>query len=178
MGSEMCIRDRLSIDPTHPFPFLPNLGFGVVLYLEAKGRDPLFAVLPVPLNVPRFIEISNEKKAKNYIAIEDVLQHFASDLFPDFSINASGVFRITRDSGITVDERAEDLVEHFESLLKQRRRGRVIRLEINTNMAETLRDFLTQSFACQTDMISDKASVLGLRAVSYTHLTLPTICSV
>ena len=65
--------------------------------------------MPVPLNVPRFIEISNEKKAKNYIAIEDVLQHFASDLFPDFTINASGVFRITRDSGITVDERAETL---------------------------------------------------------------------
>ena len=156
----------LSIDPTHPFPFLPNLGFGVVLYLEAKGRDPLFAVLPVPLNVPRFIEISNGKKIKDYIAIEDVLQHFASELFPDFTINASGVFRITRDSGITVDERAEDLVEHFESLLKQRRRGRVIRLEINADMAETLRDFLTQSFACQLDMISDKASVLGLRDLS------------
>ena len=75
-------------------------------------------------------------------------------------------FRITRDSGITVDERAEDLVEHFESLLKQRRRGRVIRLEINADMAETLRDFLTRSFACQLDMISDKASVLGLRDLS------------
>jgi len=78
----------LSIDPTHPFPFFPNLGFGVVLYLEAKGRDPLYAVLPVPLNVPRFIEISNGKKIKDYIAIEDVLMCFS--ILPPIS------FRISR----------------------------------------------------------------------------------
>ena len=156
----------LSVDPTHPFPFLPNLGFGVALSLEAPDREPLFAVLPVPLNVPRFIKIGGRGKAYVYIAIEDILSHLASSLFPDFDITATGVFRITRDSGITVDERAEDLVQHFESLLKKRRRGRVIRLEINSAMEASLREFLIHSFGCQEEMVSDTASKLGLRDLS------------
>ncbi|WP_427454525.1 RNA degradosome polyphosphate kinase [Litorimonas sp. WD9-15] len=156
----------LSIDPTHPFPFLPNLGFGVALRLEAEDRDPLFAVLPVPLNVPRFIKIETSGKVSGYVAIEDVLRHFASSLFPDFNITETGAFRITRDSGIAVDERAEDLVQHFETLLKQRRRGRVIRLEIDQEMEHTLRDFLVQSFNCDEEMVSNAAMILGLRDVS------------
>jgi len=156
----------LSVDPTHPFPFLPNLGFGVALSLEAPNREPLFAVLPVPLNVPRFIKIGGRGKACVYIAIEDILRHYASSVFPDFDITATGVFRITRDSGIAVDERAEDLVQHFESLLKKRRRGRVIRLEINSAMEASLREFLIQSFGCQEEMVSDTASKLGLRDLS------------
>lgn len=156
----------MSVDPAHPFPFLPNLGFGVALALEADDRDPLFAVLPVPFNVPRFIDIKCPSKVNGFIAIEDVLQHFAPSIFPDFTITKSGIFRITRDSGIAVDERAEDLVRHFESLLKLRRRGRVIRLEINQSMDETLRDFLMRSFDCTEDALSDTASILGLRDIS------------
>lgn len=112
----------LSVDPAHPFPFLANFGFGVVLGLEKPERDPLFGVITVPLTVPRVIEITSNGKARNFVFIEDVLQVFAKDIYPDFDITSSGVFRITRDSGIAVDERAEDLVRHFENLLKERRR--------------------------------------------------------
>ena len=78
----------------------------------------------------------------------------------------SGVFRITRDSGIAIDERAEDLVLHFEDLLRERRRGRVIRLEINKKMQPELRDFLINSFDCVDETIEEAADVLGLRDIS------------
>jgi len=101
----------LSVDPAHPFPFIPNFGFGIILGLEKPKRDPLVGVITIPLKVPRIIEINSSKSARNFVFIEDVLQAFAKDIYPDFDVTASGIFRITRDSGIAVDERAEDLVE-------------------------------------------------------------------
>ena len=156
----------LAVDPAHPFPFLPNLGFGIVLGLQQEGRDPLFGLMTVPLNVPRVIEIQSSGKTRNFVSIEDVLRTFAAEIYPDFDVTASGVFRITRDSGIAIDERAEDLVLHFENLLKKRRRGRVIRLEINKNMEAELRDFLISSFDCADETIEERADILGLCDIS------------
>ena len=156
----------LAVDPTHPFPFLPNLGFGIVMGLKQEGRDPLFGLMTVPLTVPRVIEIKSSGKSRNFVSIEDTLRTYASDIFPDFEVTASGVFRITRDSGIAIDERAEDLVQHFESLLRKRRRGRVIRLEINKDMEPALRDFLIHSFDCGDETIEERAEILGLCDIS------------
>lgn len=156
----------LAVDPAHPFPFLPNLGFGIVLGLDRSARDPLFGLITVPLSVPRMIEIQSEDKIRRFVSIEDVLQTFAADIYPDFTITSSGVFRITRDSGIAVDERAEDLVQHFENLLRKRRRGRVIRLEINKKMKPELREFLINSFDCRDEAIQDGANKLGLRDIA------------
>jgi len=155
----------MAIDPAHPFPHIPNLGFGMVLGLKRKGRkEPLYALLPVPAHVPRFIMLG--KKQRDVVMIEDVLEHFASALFPDFTVTGQGVFRITRDSDIAVDEEAEDLVRHFEFLIKKRRRGRVIRLEINADIEPDLRDFLIESFECWDEDIQETEMMLGMADLS------------
>lgn len=155
----------ITIDPAHPFPHIPNLGFGMVIALKRKGRkEPLYALLPVPAHVPRFIALG--KKQRDYVMIEDVLEHFASALFPDFSVMGQGVFRITRDSDIAVDEEAEDLVRHFEFLIKKRRRGRVIRLEMNTGIGADLRGFLIESFECWDEDIQETEMMLGMADLS------------
>ena len=152
----------MAVDPAHPFPFLSNLGFGIVLGLEKEARDPLFGLITVPLAVPRVINIQSDSKTRNIVLIEDVLRSFSDDIYPDFDVTESGVFRITRDSGIAIDERAEDLVQHFENLLRKRRRGKVIRLEINNKMKPALRDFLVSSFDCADETIEEAADMLGL----------------
>jgi len=156
----------LAVDPAHPFPFLSNLGFGIVLGLKQEGREPLFGLMTVPLSVPRMVEIKSSGKTRSFVYIEDVLRTYAEDIYPDFEVTESGVFRITRDSGIAIDERAEDLVRHFENLLKKRRRGRVIRLEINKNMDLALREFLIDSFDCVEETIEERADILGLSDMS------------
>ncbi len=157
----------LAVDPAHPFPFLPNLGFGMALSLSVEGRtDPMFGLVPVPAHVPRFVELSSSSKQKTYVLIEDILTHYAADLFPDFKIMAMGNFRITRDSDIAVDEEAEDLVRHFEFLLKKRRRGRVIRLELNKGIEEDLKEFLIESFECWDEAIEESSQVLGMADLS------------
>ncbi|MEP1230956.1 MAG: RNA degradosome polyphosphate kinase [Litorimonas sp.] len=153
----------LAVDPAHPFPFLPNLGFGMALTLLEKGSNvPMFGLIPVPAHVPRFMCLNQTGKRRDYVLIEDVLTYFAPDLFADFDLGETGMFRITRDSDIAVDEEAEDLVRHFEFLLKKRRRGRVIRLELNSGISTDMREFLIESFECWDENIQDVSNFLGM----------------
>ena len=158
----------MAVDPAHPFPFIPNLGHGVVLDLKRKnGKGSMNALIPVPIHVPRFLPLPiGKKKEQIYVMIEDVLQHYAADLFPDFKLNSSGVFRVTRDSDIAIDEEAEDLVLHFEFLMKKRRRGRVIRLEMNAGISPQLSEFLIESFECWDEDISETDSIVGMTDLS------------
>ncbi len=159
----------LAIDPAHPFPFISNLGFGMVLSLQRKNNpDPLYAIIPIPHHIPRFIHVKYDKKKKVdvYVSIEEAMKLASPDLFPDFTIRGTGLFRITRDSDIAVDEEAEDLVQHFEFLLKKRRRGRVIRLELNPEIRDDLRDVLIDGFECWHEDILDSSSFLGMASLS------------
>lgn len=153
----------LSVDPAHPFPFLSNLSLGLVASLTHReaSDEQAFGLIPVPSHLPRFLQLSVGTKKRDYVRIEDVLAHFLPGLFPDFMVNSTGLFRITRDSDIAIDEEAEDLVRHFEFLLKERRRGRVIRLELNDGIDAELRHFLTESFECWEEDIQE-ADFLGM----------------
>ncbi len=157
----------LTVDPAHPFPFIPNLGFGMILSLRKPDNpDPFYAIVPIPYHVPRFVKLKDGKKTDVYVRVENVLAHFVPDLFPDFEIVNHGLFRVTRDSDIAVDEGAEDLVQHFEFLLKKRRRGRVIRLQLKPGIKDDLRDFLIEGFECWHEDIQDTASFLGMSSLS------------
>ena len=153
----------LAVDPAHPFPFMPNLGFGMALSLKREGEaDIMNALIPVPVHVPRFIVLHKGKKSASYVMIEDVLDHYAASLFPDAAVLECGEFRVTRDSDIAIDEDAEDLVQHFKFLMKKRRRGRVIRLEVHADMPSTLKDFLVESFECWDEAVIETDSIVGM----------------
>lgn len=158
----------MALDPGHPFPFIPNLGFGLVLSLKPKKTEaPLKALIPIPSNTPRFIKLSSRAKKKNtYVFVEDVIRHFAGEFFSRHTVLGSGLFRITRDSDIEVDEKAEDLVQHFEVLLKQRRRGRVIRLRLEDSMPDELRAYLTENFETDEQDIYSISGRLGIAELS------------
>lgn len=160
----------ISVGPAQPFPFIANLGFGMVFSLRRENAedDLHYGLIPVPAHVPRFIPIymSSKGKTRHYVCIEDVLRHFAGELFTDAQIMEGGGFRVTRDSDIAVDEEAEDLVRHFEFLLKKRRRGRVIRLEMTDYMSADMRAFLMESFECWDEYVQDNSSFLGMSDLS------------
>ena len=150
----------LAVDPAHPFPFLSNLSLGLVVAMRREGetaaQDTAFGLVPVPDHLPRFVQLAAGSKRRDYVRIEDLIAYFLPDLFPDFDIARHGLFRITRDSDIAIDEEAEDLVRHFEFLLKERRRGRVIRLELNAGIDPELRSFLIESFECWDEDIQEE----------------------
>jgi len=131
----------LALDPAHPFPFIPNLGFTLALQLLRK-RDSkaITALLPVPSQLKRFIRLPGSPS--RYISLENVIYLHLHRLFPGYSVLGSGLFRIIRDSDVEVEEEAEDLARLFELLVKRRRRGSVIHMVCSASMPEALRDYI------------------------------------
>ena len=151
----------LAVDPAHPFPFIPNMGLVLALELFRESDDrTMNGLLIMPSNLDRFIRLPG--RAIRFIALEDVLSLYFERLFPRFQLLGKGMFRLIRDSDMEIDEEAEDLVRTFESMLRRRRRGHVIRLKITADMPEALRDFVIDQLGVDGDDVFTLDGILGL----------------
>jgi polyphosphate kinase len=155
----------LAVDPAHPFPFLPNRGKSIVLQLQ-RGADKrrLEALVPMPPQIGRFIRLPGA--AIRFLPMEHLIVQFYEKLFPGFELLGSGIFRVLRDSEMEIDEEAEDLVRLFESALRRRRRGSVIRLTVNGSMPDDLRSFVIDQLGVGPQDVFSLEEMIGIDDLS------------
>jgi polyphosphate kinase len=142
-----------ALDPAHPFPFVQNEGMGLLFTLTRdETAEQIIEMVLIPSALPRFVRVPDEVTGVDggaaagrggalYISIASLIQRYAAALFPGFTIQGDGLFRVLRDSDIEIEEEAEDLVRTFRSAIQRRRRGQVIQLELEEDFdpaAETL----------------------------------------
>ncbi|AGF74603.1 polyphosphate kinase [Bartonella australis AUST/NH1] len=157
----------LPIGPDRPFPFIPNLSLSVAFQLSRHADEySTMAVLCVPMSLKRFILLPHEGNGFRFIASEDIISLFINHLFSGYEVSGFGAFRIIRDSDIEVEEEAEDFVRFFETALKRRRRGQVIRIEFDAKMPENLRGFIMSGLAVSDNRISVLDGLLALNMIS------------
>lgn len=154
-----------ALDPAHPFPFIPNLGLSVLFSLTRKSDgENVRELVMIPSSLPRFFRIPGEPA--RFMTLENAIRRFSHRLFPGYDVRESGLFRVIRDSDIEIEEEAEDLVRYFRSAIKRRKRGRVIRLEVESGIPVSVEDMLQDLLHGQDAMIADIDGFVGIGDLS------------
>jgi polyphosphate kinase len=153
----------MAIDQSRPFPLLANKSLNIILQLDAI-EDELYAVVQIPTVVARIFEIKAcEGKQGHFIFLEEIIKQFAGRLFQGHTIRQAQMFRITRNSDLTIDEEdSEDLLEEIEKSIKKRKWGDPVRLEIDKNMDEHLEKVLIEFLELEQDDIYKISGPLDL----------------
>ena len=153
----------LAIDPAHPFPFIPNTGFALALQLRRKSdKRELQALLPIPHQIDRFIALPAPDDQQRFLPLEDLLLEHISSLFPGYALQGHCAFSVLRDSDLEVEEEAEDLVREFETALKRRRRGEVVRMKISAEAPQALVDMIKRELHVTDDEVVEIEGLLGI----------------
>ncbi|WP_370230473.1 RNA degradosome polyphosphate kinase [Cognatishimia sp.] len=157
------ILSPLAIDPAHPFPFIANTGYSLALELERKkDKRPLQALLPIPAQIDRFVALPDSQGTQRFLMLEDLLILHLGSLFPGYKAKGHCSFRVLRDSDMEVEEEAEDLVREFETALKRRRRGEVVRLALSTDAPKSLRNMISRELHVAPQEIFEFEGMIGI----------------
>jgi len=169
LDSILPVLSPIAIDPAHPFPFIPNLGLTMAFVmngLSKKSKDEnLYVILPIPSTIERFIFVNEVEKQKTFITVEDLVELFASDLFPNKKIFDITKFRILRDTEIEIQEESEDLVVFYEEALQRRKRGEVVYVEIENQTSSLLMEFIKNEMNVEDYFVKEIDGILGLESV-------------
>ena len=162
----------LAIDPAHPFPFIPNTGFSLALELErVSDHRTLKALLPIPQQIARFVALPAKAKEHRFLPLEELLLLHLGMLFPGYADRGHCSFRVLRDSDLEVEDEAEDLVREFETALKRRRRGEVIRLKLSAGAPDDLRSLIVDELGITEDEVVEVRGLLGIADLKELVLT-------
>ena len=158
----------LAVDPAHPFPFISNLAFCMVLKLvREEDGGTMRALLTLPPQVDRFIRLPPpEGGGIRFALLEDVVALNLHHLFPGFIPAERGLFRLIRDTDVEFEEEAEDLVRSYETALKRRRRGRAIRLAVEARMPTDMVEFVAEELGADRNAVIVLGGLLGVSDLS------------
>ncbi|MEJ6400050.1 RNA degradosome polyphosphate kinase [Nicoliella lavandulae] len=143
----------LAVDVSRPFPFIANNTLNIALIITKHGNtsQESFATVQVPEVFPRVIKLPNADN--DFILLEEVIKYFIGELFVGYTAHDMACFRVTRDMDIEADEDTSDLMREIKHELRERERGQVMRLEIESGMNNQLRNRLVDEYKLNDDAL-------------------------
>ena len=154
----------LAVDEAHPFPFISNKSRSLAVKLKEKSSNKHhFARVKIPANRPRWITLQKDKDEVILLSTSDLIKQKISSLFPGMDIISAHIFRVTRNADIERnEEEADDLLELIEDELRERRFAEIVRLEIDKDMPDDVKNFLFTQLNIKKHDVFEMDGPLGL----------------
>jgi polyphosphate kinase len=163
----------LAFDPSHPFPQISNLSINLAVVIRDPQEGELFARVKVPAVLPRLIELTSGQSAVPaampaerrycFVWLDQVIAANVAALFPGMEVIEAYDFRVTRNADVEiVEEEAADLLRTIEQGVRARRFGAVVRLSVQRDMPQRIRDLLLAQLKLTSDDIYAVDGPLGL----------------
>ena len=176
----------MAVDRSRPFPMLANKSLNIVVRLQEKKDEKeggkkeqkkqkkakeAFAVVQVPSILPRFLELPetseiNGVKQRSFILLEEIIIAHMASLFELHEIISCSLFRITRDSDLSIDEESNDFLEEIKASIKKRKTGRPVRLEVETDCDDEALAFLEEMLPIEESRVIRVTGPLDLTLFS------------
>ena len=176
----------MAVDRSRPFPMLANKSLNIVVRLQEKKDEKdtgkkeqkkqkkskeAFAVVQVPSILPRFLELPetsevNGVKQRSFILLEEIIIAHMASLFELHEIISCSLFRITRDSDLSIDEESNDFLEEIKASIKKRKTGRPVRLEVETDCDDEALAFLEEMLPIEKSRVVRVTGPLDLTLFS------------
>ena len=159
----------LAVDPAHPFPYISNLALSVgVIVSDPNTSEERFARVKVPTTLDRFVDIGNQR----FVTLETIIIHRLKSLFPGMNVSTGQVFRVTRNTDLSIDaEEAEDLLTAVELELRTRRFGNPVRLEAERGIDSRVLELVLEELELDpidvyfTDLLIDTENLWELHKI-------------
>lgn len=154
----------LAVDEAHPFPFISNKSRSLAVKLKSPGSEEIhFARIKIPTNRPRWIRLKGEKKKIILVSVSDIITEMIGRFFSGMEIVSANLFRVTRNAELgRQDEEADDLLEMIEDELRERRFAEIVRLEIDKNMPEDIKQYLMDNLNVKKKDLIEMSGPIGL----------------
>jgi polyphosphate kinase len=164
----------LAVDPGRPFPHISNMSLNLALVIRDPSGQDRFARVKLPGTLPRLLPVPPYSEgpgpASSFVWIDQVVSRNLGSLFPGMTVVQSHPFRVTRDAEVSIQElEAEDLLETIERGVRQRRFGKVVRVTVDPDMPEPIRDILVENLEMEPRDIYTLEPPLGMSDISQLH---------
>jgi len=160
----------LAVDPAHPFPYISNLSLNLaVMVRDPERQQPRFARVKVPALLPRFMALPDGKR---FVPLEQVIALHLAVLFPGMEIVSNHFFRVTRDADLDVDDdETEDLMAAVQAeLMRKRRKGRAVRLEVGPDMSPDVLALLLRELELGQQDVYTASGMLDMTGLLSIHV--------
>ena len=167
----------LALDPGRPFPYISNLSLSLAILVRKPNGETHFARVKVPSILPRLLQVDNIINPERiedtngafcakFIWLEGLIRENLQLLFPGMEIVEAHRFRIARDTDIELQEdEADDLLSVIEENIRQRRFGKVVRLEVSSTMPDYMLETLIENLQIKKDDVHVSRGPIGLSNV-------------
>ena len=173
----------LAFDPGHPFPHISNLSLNLAVTIRGKNGQEHFARVKVPGTYPRLFPLKRSSGSTRkdgtvpfnhyFVWLDQVIAHNLDALFPGMEIIEVHPFRVTRNADMIIQElEADDLLETMEKSVLRRRFGDVVRVTINPDMPEHIREILIENLKLDRNDLYVLDGPLGFNSLMTVHETV------